>query len=226
MTVTADAPVIVDPDLAKRALGQVLDDDAAAQPDAAPPPARAPIEGATPEAPWGFKPDGSPRKGPPGPGRPRKDPADKPRTEERPAAAAQAAAEPPVKESYAEDIHAALTTAWMGLSLIKWTRGHAAVIHANTPQLATAWAVAAKQNKQVRTWVVKLSGEGSWGWVIPVTAATAPVVLGLWEVTRNAELRAGMAEQNDAEFGAFIADQMKAFAELQDEAEHAGQQAA
>jgi hypothetical protein len=223
--VTADT-ITVDPELARQALGQVLDEDAALQPDAAPPPKRTPIEGATPEAPWGFKADGTtPRKGPPGPGRPRNaDKADQARVDDKPPAgpAAATSAEPAGPDTYAEDLHGALTTVWLGLSMIRWTRGHAAVVQQNTAPLATAWAIGARQNKQVRGWVVKLSGEGSWGWIIPVAAATAPVVIGLWEVTRNAQLRAELAAGNDKVFDQFLAEQMAAIEALQPEAEGAG----
>lgn len=225
--------VTVDPELAKAALGQVLDDDAAAQPAAPPPPKRERPPDATDEAPWGFKPDGSARKGPPGPGRPRKDAADKPRVDDKPPAPAASPATPApgtTKTDYSQDIGAALTMAWMGLSAVPWTRAHAAVVRRYTPQMVPAWNAAAQQNATIRGYVMKLSGEGSWGWVIPVTVTTAPLVIGLWQVTRDPQARAQLAAENDVAFGEFIRAQAAAAGidldDGQDGDEDAGEQEA
>ena len=206
------ATVTVDPELARRALGEVLDADAAAQPAAPPPPRREPPPDATADAPWGFKADGTPRKGPPGPGRPRKDKADEARTtgQEPASTPAQDPAKLQPAADYSDDIGAALTMVWMGMASIPWTRAHAAIVRIQTPQLVPAWNAAAQQNATIRRYVLKLSGEGSWAWVLPVTITTVPLVLGMWQVTRDPELRAQLAARTEQEFAAFIAEQAAA----------------
>jgi len=221
--------IMVDPELARQALGDVLDADAAAQPAQDPPPRRPPPPDATAEAPWGFKADGTPRKGPPGPGRPRKDKTDQARvTDDKPPAGDGKQDPQPAQEpaDYTADITGALTMVWMGASALPWTRGHAGALYGQIPALAPAWSTAAQHNAAIRRYVVKFSGQGSLAWVIPVTVSTSQLVLALWEVTRNAELRAELARQNDEDFRLFVREQAEAAGmvfddEDQDQAEDA-----
>lgn len=215
--------IAVDPDLARQALGDALDADAAAQPAAEAPPRRQPPPDATPEAPWGFKADGTPRKGPPGPGRPRRsDPDSRPRTQpdtpdspssSTPSSSSAAADAAPV--DYTEDIGSALVLGWMCLSTIPFTHAHAAIVRRSMPELAPAWNTAAQQNATVRRYVRKLSGDGSWSWVIPVTVATTPLVLGLFQASINSELRAELKQENARNWEQFLRDQVQAAAELE-----------
>lgn len=213
---TEPETVTVDPEMARRALGDALAADAAASPSAPPPPRKERPPDATPEAPWGFKADGTPRKGPPGPGRPRTIPdgADKPRVTDQPLPSAPSGGpanlQPAAGADYSDQIGGALTMVWMGMAGVPWTRAHAAVLRNSTPSLVPAWNSAAQQNATVRRYVLKLSGEGSWAWVIPVTIATTPLVMAMWQVTRDPELRATLAAQTEKEFTAFITEQARA----------------
>jgi hypothetical protein len=209
--------VTVDPELARRALGDVLDADAAAQPAAAPPPRRQPPPDATPEAPWGFnKKTGKPNKGPAGPGRPPKDTAAAARTEE-PSTPAQtpvnsqpgtAVAE---QRSYAQEVSDALTIGWMMLASLPPTKPQAYVLHEGMGNLVPAWDQAARQNPTVRKYVLKISGEGSWAWVIPVAISTLPVVLGMWQaLSLDKEQRAELTAATDAHLKEFVLEQAKA----------------
>jgi hypothetical protein len=210
----SEQTLLVDPELARQALGDVLDADAAAAPAAPAPPARPRPADATEEAPWGFKADGTPRKGPPGPGRPRKDPDSKPRTAEEPAPAAPAAPGSAValidERSYEEEITSGITTVWMGLSAIPFTQAHAAVLNRNAGELIPALNKAAQQNDSVRKYVLKLSGEGKWAWVLPVAMVTTPLAIGFFQVTVNKDLRAELKAENQVNFRAFLLDQARA----------------
>lgn len=209
--------VTIDPALINDAYNQALDTDAAAH-DAAPPPPRVPWLNDDGSARWGYKANGEPRKAKPGTGRPPRDDSDKPRTSDKPppepGTPAEGAHNPQSggssQRDYTEDIGGALTMVWMGLASVPWTRGHAAVFRAQTPAMVPAWNTAAQQNAKVRYYVEKLSGEGSWAWVIPVTIVTAPLLTGFWEVTKNRSLRANLAAQTERDFAEFIVAQAKA----------------
>lgn len=209
--------VTVDPSALTEAFNRALDADAAAH-NEAPPPPRVPWLNEDGSARWGYKEDGSPRRSKPGTGRPPKDGTDKARTTDKPppqtpAGGGQsgpdshAAGQP---RDYSEDIGGALTMVWMGLASVPWTRGHAAIVRAQTPAMVPAWNTAAQQNATVRRYIEKLSGEGSWAWVIPVTIVTLPLAAGMWQVTRDRDLRAGLAAQTEKDFAAFIAEQARA----------------
>jgi hypothetical protein len=211
--------VTVDPQLAKGLLDDVLNNDAgtaaSSAPDAAPPP-REPWLNEDGSPKYGLKEDGTPRKARPGTGRPRKG-DDAPRTADKlPAAAAADGSRADTAEpagggrDYADDIGAALTMTWMGLATLPVTRAHAAVLRAQTPALVPVWNTAAQQNKTVRRYVEKLSGEGSWGWVIPVTLVTTQLGVSMLQVTRDQALRAQLAAQTEHDFGQFLAEQARA----------------
>jgi hypothetical protein len=212
--------VTVDAALAKDLLSDALDADAAASagPAADPPPLASYLnEDGSPR--WGLKADGTPRRAKPGSGRPPKD--DRARTtKELPpgvSPARQSSRGTPGRD-YSDDIGAALTMAWMGMASIPYTRGHAAIIRAHTPGMIPAWNTAAQQSPAIRSAIEKMSGEGSLSWVIPVTIVTTPVVIGMWQVTRNAEMRAELAARTEQDFAAFIAEQARA-AGIEPEAE-------
>jgi hypothetical protein len=203
--------VTVDPSLTAGLLDEVLDADAASHPSADPPP-RVPWlnDDGTPR--WGTKADGTPRKSNPGTGRPPKNADDKARATDK---APEPPKDPPKaqgsasSEDFTEDIGGALTMVWMGLAATPWTKGHAAVVRHYTPQMAPAWNTAAQQNATVRKYVKKLSGEGSWSWVLPVTIVTTPLIAGFWQVTRDSDLRKQLAAQTEKDFAEFI-DQARA----------------
>ncbi|HEX4661890.1 MAG TPA: hypothetical protein VH307_31225 [Streptosporangiaceae bacterium] len=204
----------VDPALAKDLLSEVLDADAAKADEtpAAPPPPRSPwlLEDGTPR--WGLKPDGTPRRARPGTGRPPKD--DKPRTAKELPPGNESPAREPTRgttgRDYTDQIAGALSMTWMGMAAVPFTRAHAAVLHAHIPDMIPAWNTAAQQNATIRHAIEKLSGDGSWSWVIPVTVVTTPVVLGMWQVTRDGDLRTHLAAQTEKDFREFLTEQAAA----------------
>lgn len=207
--------VTVDPELAKQALGDVLDADAAKAMAAAPPPRRPPPPDATPEAPWGFKADGTARKGPAGPGRPKKDAAMASRTEKDEAGTPGGGpgnSQVAVPRSYAQEVSDALTIGWMILATVPMTKAPAAVLHEGIPAMVPAWDKAAQANPAIRSVVLKLSGEGSWAWMIPVAITTVPVVMGMWQaaVDQDKELRARLVAKTDADLKEFVIGQARA----------------
>jgi hypothetical protein len=205
--------VTVDPELARQALGEVLDKDAAAQPAAQPPPRRIPPPDATPEAPWGFKADGTPRKGPAGPGRPRKDTADAPRTAELDTSTPGGSpdnSQPSEPRSYAQEVNDALAVGWMILATIPPTKPQAYILHEAMPNLVPAWDQAAQHNASVRKFVLKISGDGSWAWVVPVAISTIPVLMGFWQVLGlPKEDRAKLVAASDQHLKEFVLEQAK-----------------
>lgn len=207
MTVTVDAGAL------DAAFEGALDSDAGSHPAAAPPP-RTPWLNEDGSAKYGTKPDGSPKKGPGGPGRGNKArPESAPRGDAKaPAAAARApaagkaaaASDPGEPKDYSDDISGALFLGWMGLASTPWTKPQAAVVKNATPAMVPAWNQAAQQNATVRMWVGKLSGEGSWAWVIPVTMTTAPLALGIWESIRDKAARAALTAQTENDWQEFL----------------------
>jgi hypothetical protein len=202
-------PVTIDQAALEAAFNGALATDAERH-ESAPAPPRVPWLNEDGSARWGTKADGTPQRAKPGTGRPPADGTDKARTTDkvpeqpRPP---QAASEP---KDYTEDIGAALTMVWMGMAALPWTKAHAAIIRAQTPAMAPAWNQAAQQNATVRKYVQKLSGEGSWSWVLPVTVVTTPVLMGFWQVMRDGDLRRQLAAQTDHDFMAFITEQARA----------------
>lgn len=203
--------ITVDPSLTAGLLDDVLDRDAASHPSADPPP-RVPWLNDDGSPRWGTKADGSPRKSNPGTGRPPKNADDKARSTDKapdPPQVPKPSSNPDARD-FTDDIGAALTMVWMGTAAIPWTKAHAAVIRLYTPNMAPAWNTAAQQNATVRKYVLKLSGEGSWSWVLPVTIVTTPLLTGFWQVTRDADLRRELAAQTEKDFATFLAEQAKA----------------
>jgi hypothetical protein len=176
----------------------------------------------SPIAPHGMKADGTPRLHSAGPGRPK---ADAPRVTTQtaapsaPGAGAKGAAANGT--DYSGDLMALGQSVWVGASSLKGgrllgfplpdARPYAAVFRASLPQQVAAWNAAAQQNPTVRGYVEKLSGEGSWSWMIGVAVATAGLAAGFAEVSRlSAEDRAKWAAYNDAEMTKFINAQVEA----------------
>jgi hypothetical protein len=168
-----------------------------------------------PLAPHGLRADGTPRIKPAGPGRPRTAVA------EVPPAAAAAPGAPPQGEDFSQDLLNLATSVWIGASNLKGgklgpfalpdLRPYALVWHKQTPSLVNTWNEAAKQNPAVRAYVRKLSGEGSWSWIIGVAISGAGLAAGMAAV-RSAppEKRAELAAINDAKSKEFITAQMTA----------------
>lgn len=171
----------------------------------------------TPVAPFGLKADGTPRLREPGPGRPK---GDTPRV----TTSAPAAKAPGTKgdgTDYTDDLMSLGLSVWMGASSLKGgrllgfplpdLRPYAVAWKAQLPQSAAAWNAAAQQNEQVRGWVRKFSGDGSWSWMIGVAVTTAGFVAGCSEIAKaDPEVRAQLAAANDAQMQAFIAEQVTA----------------
>lgn len=191
-------------------------------PDIPPPPERDPDaphgrDGAgNPNAPHGVnKKTGKPNIKPPGPGRPKT-------ATERPAAApAPAAAGSPAEEDFAGDLQTLADSIWLGASALKGgrigpvrvpdTRHYALAWHQATPNLVTSWTQAAVQNPTVRGYVRKLSGEGSWSWVIGVAISAASLASGMAAVaSATAEERASIVALNDHLSKEYIKAQMLA----------------
>lgn len=183
-----------------------LDGDAQAHADVPPPPKRESWlnEDGTPR--WGLKADGTPRRSPPGPGRP-KDRDDKPRTEDAPAAAPAAAAAPRAEVpagTYTEALSDTGVGVWMVMSSLPGMGSYAAVFGAQVDSMARAWDLAARKNAAVRRKVERLSGEGDWTWVIPVTISTMPVLIGSFALLRDPKARAELAAQNKIQFEVYM----------------------
>jgi hypothetical protein len=184
-----------------------------AEPAAAPPPKLPPVDGADPEAPFGRKPDGTPRRSRPGPGRGnRKDPADEPRTTSTPPPPPPPA--PPAAKSeprdYTADLQGAGTAVWVGLSSTPWTKAHAWLWRSQIGGLAAGLNEGAQHNAAVRRYVEKIAGEGSVLWVLPVATSVASLAVGSWQLLQDKQLREKLGAVNDEAFGEFVMEQAKA----------------
>jgi hypothetical protein len=180
-----------------------------------------------PLTPFGSnKKTGAPNKKPPGPGRP------KTAVTERPAAPAppRAAGHPAAAEDFAGDLQNLADSVWLGGSALKGgklgpiripdTRAYALAWHQASPNLVATWTAAAQQNPTVRGYVRKLSGEGSWSWIIGVAISAAGLASGLASVaSATAEEKAQLVAVNDRLSQEYVREQMMALGmEVPDEA--------
>lgn len=222
---TAPAPgTLGDVDMAFRA---ALEHDAAVSPPEIPAPPRLAASDdpaaphgrnadGSPIAPYGLKADGTPRLKPAGPGRGHRGDTT-PRIQKTGGRHAAPAARPDPAPGTATDYHDDLagfaSGVWMlaanckgeklGPLRIPDLRAYAHAWHITAPGMVNAWNVAAQKNETVRGYVEKLSGEGSWAWVIGVALASAPFVGAVAELRKNPELRAEFAELTDTELDEF-----------------------
>lgn len=127
-----------------------------------------------PEAPYGRKADGSPKKGPGGrPPRAAKDP-DKPRVQK----ATEAAAAAGEIRDFTQDLAELTDGMWLMMASFPVTQAQAAVLKANQAGLCHGFNVAAQHNRMIRRGVELLSGEGTW--VMVVGMALAPFITTSW----------------------------------------------
>lgn len=194
-------------------------------PDIPPPPERDPDAphgrdgNGEPNAPYGVnKKTGKPNIKPPGPGRRPKTATEQPAAVAAPRAAA--AGSPPA-EDFAGDLQTLADSVWLGASALKGgrigpvrlpdTRHYALAWHQASPSLVASWTQAAIQNPAVRGYVRKLSGEGSWSWVIGVAISAAGLASGMAAVqSATAEERAKIVALNDHLSQEFMRAQMQA----------------
>ncbi|MHB1433819.1 MAG: hypothetical protein ACYCVZ_17115, partial [Streptosporangiaceae bacterium] len=142
-------------------------------------------------------------------GRP-KDKDDQPRTDAAAAPAAPAPAAVIPAGGYTEALSDAGVGVWMVLSSLPGMGSYAAVWGAQVEPMARAWDMAARKNAAVRRKVERLSGEGDWTWVIPVTISTMPVLVGAVALLRNPQARAELAAQNKTQFEAYMREMVAA----------------
>src|SRR5579862_3668406 len=202
---TEQQTVTVDPELARQALDDVLNTDAAAAAGPAEPP-KTPWLNPDGSARYGTKADGTPRRSPAGPGR-GKTKDDKPRADteqDKPADGKPAPSAPVPVADYTADLEETGLAVWMVLSCVPFLQAHAAVWNAQVPPMARAWSHAAQRNAAVRKYVERLTGEGGWTWVIPVTVATMPLALNSLAILRDPKLRAELAASNQVNFAEYL----------------------
>lgn len=205
---------LADPDL-DSALDAALNQDATLHLDVPPPPKREPWINEDGSARWGYKDNGEPRRAAPGPGRGgKKNPDDQPRAGDGatppvpPSSPAGAAGPAGEEKDYTPDLIDTGLGVWMAISsigmLVPAAHAVGAVWNPMIPQMAGAANQAAQHNKKARQWVEKMSGEGGFTWVIPVTAAVAGVVLGVVGVLRDPVIRANAIEANQVMFSQYL----------------------
>ena len=113
------------------------------------------------------------------------------------------------------------TAVWIGASSMKGgrllgfpipdARPYAVAWKSQLPQQVAAWNAAARQNATVRGYVEKLSGDGSWSWVVGVAVAAGGFIAGCAEIAKApAEVKAQLAAANDTQMQAFIEAQVAA----------------
>lgn len=165
-------------------------------------PKREPVD---PDAPFGYRADGSPRKSNSG----RRPGADKARTtsavpetaESKPRTPKAA----PSARDYTEELSGLASALWLGLAALPPTKGYAVLVKAQTPALVPAWNTAAQQNATIRRGVEYLTASGG-TWIIGVAMASAPIAMGALALARDPRRRAELAEQTDRDLGEFLTD--------------------
>lgn len=86
--------------------------------------------------------------------------------------------------SYREDLAGFGMNIWIAGSMLPPTRPYAQLFKEALPGMVDGWAEGAQSNATVRGYVEKLAGEGSWAWVLKVSASTFPFLMGCWELAR------------------------------------------
>jgi hypothetical protein len=153
-----------------------------------------------PEAPFGRRADGTPKKGPGG--RPAKD-ADKPRTTTAASAGVGGGA-----RDYTPDLVGLSKSLYVVMAMIPPTQAQAALWRAAAPAMVPAWNQAAQQSPQVRAALEWLSGPGTWP--VAVAAATVPFTLqsiALWRGGPNSDLHKMLTEATHADLQRMAAEQ-------------------
>jgi len=173
-------------------------------------------EDGTPNAPFGLnKKTGRPNLKAAGPGRGGRK-ADAPRT------TTMVPADPKKTAAGVTDYRADLAglgqTVWMAGAMLPPARPYAALWMEALPGLIESWNTAAQKNGTVRGYVEKLAGDGSYAWVIGVTVATLPFVVGCAKLSRKEkdpvkakaqdELKAALKSRTEDEFAAYVQSQM------------------
>jgi predicted flap endonuclease-1-like 5' DNA nuclease len=121
-----------------------------------------------PDAPWGYKADGTAKKAP---GRPRKDTA---RVQAGPVPAPAAPSKPKLPgkpKDYAEELTGLVQLSW-GL-LATFSPADAAAVKIHGPGMVKAWNQAAQENAMVAKGIDWLTSGGVWGAVVMATAPFA-----------------------------------------------------
>lgn len=162
-------------------------------------------EPADPDAPFGYRADGTPRKSNSG----RRPAADKARTtksvpepsEAKPASTRAA----PVARDYTDELSGLASALWLGLAALPPTKGYAVLVKAQTPALVPAWNTAAQQNATIRRGVEYLTASGG-TWIIGVAMASAPIAMGALALVRDPARRAELAAQTDRDLSEFLTD--------------------
>lgn len=209
---TADGQAI-DLDEAEQQFAAAMAAPRSDEPEAPAPPKREPTD---PDAPYGRKVDGTPKKAPGGrPPKPRmiegrKDDG-KAKSKDQPAAG----------RDYTQPLAEFCDALWMiGASVpiphdttrVK-VRVQAHVIRANAPAIAQSVNTMAQHNATIRAGVEKLT-MGSAGWILPACMALAPFAFqsaALWRAPVEGDMRE-MADQVDAEWAAAVAAMKADFA--------------
>ena len=119
---------------------------------------------------------------------------------------------------YRADLAGLGQTVWMAGAMLPPARPYAALWMEALPGLVESWNVAAQKNGTVRGYVEKLAGDGSYAWVIGVTVATLPFVVGCAKLSRKEkdpvkaqaqdELKAALKSRTEDEFAAYVQSQM------------------
>jgi len=204
----------VDLDDADRAFAAAMAAPRGDEPEAPAPPKREPVD---PEAPFGRKVDGTPKRAPGG--RP-----PKPREIEAPKTAGKAQ-DGPKGQDYAKGIAEFLGGVQLALAVLpcpnEAVRIHAryqsAVIEKTGDGLATGLGTVAEHSSVVRWGVEKLT-QGGGAWIFPAVVAIAPFAVStalLWKAPVTAEM-AGVADRIEAEAMARLKAEMEGFDVTQD----------
>lgn len=147
------------------------------------PPKRAP-------APEGEQP--KPRRG-----RPRKDPDEKARVTDKPAAAA-------VSVDYTEAAAGVVTLGWATFAAIPMTTPYAAVLDANSEQLVGALANGAKHNPKIAAALEKAASGGGGVYALQLAAVGVNMGMQTLQLMRDPALRAEATAATQAKFRQFL----------------------
>lgn len=213
------------------AFNAALRHDAAVAPPTIPGPPR--TEPRDPEAPHGRDSDGKPltpfgigknglpriKAATPGAGRPRRDKDaarvdDAPDDRTKPPPGAEPGADAG-KKDYTEDLTGFAVSLWMGAAPFELTAPYAHVWKRSYPGMVKAWNQGAQSNKTIRQYAEKISGEGSWAWVIAAALTSAQFAAAVWELSKPIKDPVKKAERDKLkkEYAAASQDEFKKFLE-------------
>jgi hypothetical protein len=136
-------------------------------------------------------------------GRPRKNPDDKPRVTDKPAAAASQT----VDKDFTDECVGLTTLGWAALAATPYTSAYACVIEANQEQLVAALNAGAQNNAAIRAKIEAWSAGGGGVYMLQLAAVGTNMTVQAMQLLKDPDLRAQARAHTEGKFREFLRKQ-------------------